>query len=71
MSGIVREEKHRLDIYGQVTRNTDPKRIMERGFVVLRHKGKALRRKGELVSGGHYNLETSDGNINITINEDK
>lgn len=71
VSGIVREEKHRLDIYGQVTRNTDPKRIMERGFVVLRHKGKALRRKGELVSGGHYNLETSDGNINITINEDK
>lgn len=71
VSGIVREEKHRLDIYGQVTRNTDPKRIMERGFVVLRHKGKALRRKGELVSGGHYNLETSDGNINVTINEDK
>ena len=38
---------------------------------VNRLNGKALRRKGELVSGGHYNLETSDGNINVTINEDK
>lgn len=71
LKGITRDEKHNLEVFSQILHNTDPKRIMERGFVVIRHDGKAIRGKKELVYGRKYNLEVSDGNIDIIINKDK
>lgn len=71
LKGITRDEKHNLEVFRQILHNTDPKRVMERGFVVIRHDGKAIRGKKELVYGRKYNLEASDGNIDIIINKDK
>lgn len=68
---ILRDEKHKLELCRQSVYNVDPKRVMERGFVVMRSNGKAVRTIGDLRFNEKYNIEVSDGNIDVIINKEK
>lgn len=67
LKGIFREERHMLELFGKTVYNTDPKRILERGFVVMRHDGKAVRSRKDILSGEKYDIETADGKIEVKI----
>lgn len=70
LKSILGEERHSLELCRQTVYNIDPKRIMERGFVVMRHEGKAVRKIEEVSFGKKYNIETADGNIDVIINKE-
>lgn len=65
----VKEEKYSFDIYRHMIKNNDPKKIMEKGYVVMRANGKSVRYMKDIVFGDKYNLEIVDGKIDIILNK--
>lgn len=67
---FIDENKHKLDMFSNMISNIDPKRILERGFAIIRCNGKAVRSKFDIVDGPVYNLEVADGDIDVKVNKE-
>lgn len=67
VAGIFTNEQHRLQLLEQRMEAVDPKRILERGYSITLHKGKAVRSVTELKTGDHIETRLMDGKTTSVV----
>lgn len=61
---------NRLEKSELVVRYSDPVRVLERGYSIALHDGKAVRSAKELKHGDCVTMRFADGDVETTVNKE-
>ena len=66
-SNIIVRQGNRLEKSELVVKLSDPTRVLERGYSIVLHKGKAVRSAKDLSVGNTVTMRFADGNVETEV----
>lgn len=65
---LLKEKQQNLEMLGRLTESYHYKRVLERGFALIRdNKGKLIKSTKLLLPGANVNIELTDGNVDAIV----